>query len=270
MRRAGCIGAYIGRVRTLNDYNASANPFSAVYTYNLDPLGLDLVIDSLHAGNALRFMNDCFARAGGPRTCNAQPRYLFDADTRRPNCFILCTAKQGIKKGEEIVTDYGRAYWNRICRALLSEHGRYGDQARVLIEGLVRELREEGVEVPRAKEWREVREEEFRDDAVIWPVFGRGDEDEESEEEEEEERERWREEHKEGGEVSTLAVKVGPDQGVGEKEEKEEEVGQVGVRRGGKKKRRSFKAAPWEQPKRRKWGEGEERGEGEGQRMGRK
>ena len=225
MKRAGCIGAYVGQVRTLNDYNASANPFSAVYTYNLDPLGLDLVIDSLQAGNALRFMNDCFSRAGGPRTCNAQPRYLFDAETRRPNCFILCTAKAGIKKGEEIVTDYGRAYWNRICRALLSEHGRYGDQARALIEALVRQLTEAGVEVPQAKEWREVKEDEFREDAVVWPTFGGGEEEEESDDDEEvREEERWRAEEKEEGEATTLAVKIGPDQ------QKEAEEGRAAVK----------------------------------------
>ena len=217
MKHSACIGAYVGQVRTVVDYNASAKPFSAVYTYNLDPLGLDLVIDSLHAGNALRFMNDCFARAGGPLMANAQPRYLFDADTRRPNCFILCTAPRGIKKGEEIITDYGRAYWNRICRALLSDHGRYGDQARVLIEGLVSELRQRGLDVPRAREWKEVREEEFRDDAVVWPAFGRGDDDDgesEGEEAERAEMERWKEEEEEEKSLeaeSALAIKVGPE-----------------------------------------------------------
>ena len=261
MRRAACIGAYVGVVRTLNDYNSSCNPFSAVYTYNLDPLGLDLVIDSLPAGNALRFMNDCFARSGGPRTCNAQPRFLFDADTRKPNCFILCTAKQGIRKGEEVVTDYGRAYWSRICRALLSAHGRYGDQARLLIEGLVRELRERGLEVPVAKEWREVKEEEFREGWVVYPEFAKGEDGEgegddgEDDEEKKEERERWQaeeEEQKEGD--ATLAVKLGPgvplsDEGL--KAEREGGVGRSGRGRG-RGKRRKGRLPPWTQPKRRR------------------
>ena len=162
VRKGACYGAYVGRIMTKEDYNASASPSDSVYAYEMDPLGLDMVIDGLSQGNALRFMNDSFARSGGRRTTNASPRYLFDSETRRPNCFMLCSREGGVRKGDEIVADYGAEYWSRICRALLREHGRYGDQARLLIDALLAELRQHGIEPPRDKGWDEVREQEWR------------------------------------------------------------------------------------------------------------
>ena len=112
MRKEACVGAYVGTVSTGEEYNRSTHPYDSVYAYKMDRFGLDLVIDSLRAGNAVRFMNDCFARRGGRQTINVSPRFLFDAVSHKPNCFILVSADCGTKKGEEVVTDYGREYWS--------------------------------------------------------------------------------------------------------------------------------------------------------------
>ena len=175
MRKEACVGAYVGRVRTGEEYNKSTHPYDSVYAYKVDGFELDLVIDSLHAGNALRFMNDCFARQGGRLTANVSPRFLFDAVSHKPNCFILVSADKGVKKGEELVTDYGRQYWNRIVRALLRAHGRFGDQARLLIGALGRRIEGAGLPVPAEVEWSEVRRSEFSERWVEWPQF-EGDE----------------------------------------------------------------------------------------------
>ena len=175
MRKEACVGAYVGKVYTAEEYNKSKHPYDCVYGYEVDCFDLELVIDSLQAGNALRFMNDCFARRAGRLTTNVSARFLFDAVSRRPNNFILVSAQAGVRKGEELVTDYGRKYWNRIVRALLKAHGRFGDQARLLIQALRQRIEEAGLPVPPEAEWRDVRAEEFREGWVDWPRF-EGDE----------------------------------------------------------------------------------------------
>lgn len=175
MRKEACVGAYVGAVRTGEEYNRSTHPYDSVYAYKIGGFDLDLVIDSLHAGNAVRFMNDCFARRGGRLTANVSARFLFDSVSHKPNCFILVSADGGVRKGEELVTDYGREYWNRIVRALLKAHGRFGDQARMIIAALSERVEEAGLPLPAELDWSEVRRSVFSESWVEWPQF-EGDE----------------------------------------------------------------------------------------------
>ncbi|KAF5377579.1 hypothetical protein D9615_005146 [Tricholomella constricta] len=68
--------------------------------------GVNVGIDASKMGNEARFINDY-------RGVTAKPNAIF-SDTKTPwgeMCMIVCSSGQEIKKGEEILVSYGKAWW---------------------------------------------------------------------------------------------------------------------------------------------------------------
>ena len=67
MRKEACVGAYVGKVRTGEEYNKSTHPYDSVYAYKIGQAST-LTWSSTRCMRAtlLRFMNDCFARHSRP------------------------------------------------------------------------------------------------------------------------------------------------------------------------------------------------------------
>jgi|EP01049_Picozoa_sp_SAG25_P012205 hypothetical protein len=98
------IGEYAGEVLLL----ASVRRRKSEYLFNI---GGGLTIDASRQGNATRFMN----HSSEPKTCNVEARVVNHRGTRR----VVFHAKCRIKRGTEMMYDYGEAFTKNCGKKLL-------------------------------------------------------------------------------------------------------------------------------------------------------
>lgn len=78
-------------------------------------------IDASKAGGEARFINDQWAPGGLPaRTANCYIELVFDGDAHE--FLLVFFASKRIKKGEEIIANYGPDYWKVAAGVLLAAH----------------------------------------------------------------------------------------------------------------------------------------------------
>jgi hypothetical protein len=104
-------------------------------------LGPNLIVEAKTiGGNELRFTNDCNFRHAGKRTENCIPQVCWHSSgpENRSDSFpaVVFTAKRTIESGEEIVLDYGEAYWCGLRSELCLEHTHYQRAALKFIQQL--------------------------------------------------------------------------------------------------------------------------------------
>ena len=78
-----------------------------------------LFIDPEKAGGPARFINDKWTPRGLPlRKQNCYVQFIFDNVTKQPMIFWF--AERDIKKGEELIGDYGQSYWRTVFKVLMN------------------------------------------------------------------------------------------------------------------------------------------------------
>jgi hypothetical protein len=127
------IGTYLGSVHQADLFHADYNEndlIKQVYAYDMNKElfqsavsepGPSLVCESLSiGGNETRFINDLWCRSG-KNIKNAEAEPLFNPlDSGKPIQVIRATKQ--IEKGDEIISDYGEMFWNKISTSLCLEH----------------------------------------------------------------------------------------------------------------------------------------------------
>lgn len=121
------IALYLGDLCLADDENVGAHN---TYLYEISPdelrlrgfkHGANLRVDASKCGGEARFINDKFAPGGLPaREPNCFVELVFDGDNKE---FVLVVfASKRIRKGDEIIIDYGPDYWQVASEALLRGH----------------------------------------------------------------------------------------------------------------------------------------------------
>eukprot|EP01052_Picozoa_sp_SAG31_P007538 SAG31_NODE_360_length_17025_cov_5.362460_1_plen_508_part_00 len=94
--------------------------------------GPALFVDPKDRGNESRFVNDQWAPKGmRHQKANAYAKLFWDPETKLPHIFILAgkpcgRSKMAIRKGTEILYDYGiDGYWRLCWRSMMQEHAEF-------------------------------------------------------------------------------------------------------------------------------------------------
>jgi len=147
------IGVYVGKVHIAQTFHESCSSnedrIKQVYTYGMQeelfPPGYNgpgLVCESLSiGGNETRYVNDCWNRRGGGESANAEAMLMWDPLHGNLPVMVIF-ARRNIAKGEEIVTDYGTTFWNKISPALVTEHQNYQSMVQVQLDKTERLVRQ--------------------------------------------------------------------------------------------------------------------------------
>jgi len=106
------IGEYTGLIRRLSRFKPDPNAYCFHYPTRWWSLKYT-VIDALHEGNILRFVNHS-------DIANIKPFAAYD----RGLLHTIFLAKRPIKKGEQLVFNYGEDYWMKRNQIQLDEQGR--------------------------------------------------------------------------------------------------------------------------------------------------
>ena len=150
------IGVYIGKMWTHDKFHGDSKPedkIKQVYAYDLSSelfpkqyRGEALVCESLSiGGNETRYVNDVWCRRGGGGARNAEASLMFHFDARLQQhvpVMVIC-ASRTIHKGDEIITDYGTGFWNKISTALVREHEIFMQKSQTQLQETEKILREE-------------------------------------------------------------------------------------------------------------------------------
>jgi hypothetical protein len=107
-------------------------------------------VEALHAGGVGRFINDCWGRAEGAATVNVEPRAVWDAVQSVP--VIIMVATKRIGANEELVSDYGPAFWKIVWRDLRVLQTEFWRRCSARVSYLERRLKDAGVPLPRLPE----------------------------------------------------------------------------------------------------------------------
>lgn len=148
--------SYKGEVISQREYDADSG---RQYSFDFG-LSLSLHIDACENGNEGRFVNDCFGRVWEPgrqdsEAANANYTVCWDFGYNMPVLFIVAGPK-GVSKGEEVVVDYGKLFWNPLLHEMGRAHARFYCITSQINSILEEDLRSKGVRVPRYKTWPEV------------------------------------------------------------------------------------------------------------------
>ena len=122
------IALYLGDL-TLEDKKSSSNTY--VYEWSLDEMrargykgSARLRVDASKCGGEARFVNDKWAPPGLPqREPNCYIELIFDGEAKQFH--LVFFASKRIRKGQEIIADYGPDYWARAGEVLLECHRSY-------------------------------------------------------------------------------------------------------------------------------------------------
>ena len=173
--RPGCtinkgdpICLYAGRMWTQDRFDARFQRSNLqYYAYDVPPVwsGVDiiercrnaslikppqLVVEALGAGGVGRFINDCWAREGGKATVNVEPRAIWDAEANAPA--IVMVAIKRIKQHEELVADYGEAFWEVAWRDLRVMQTEFWRRCAARVKKLEERLEDAGIPLPELPE----------------------------------------------------------------------------------------------------------------------
>ena len=110
----------------------------------------ELVVEALNAGGTGRFINDCWAREGGKKSVNVEPRGVWDADTNTPAIMMVATRR--IRENEELVSDYGENFWKIVWRDLRVLQTEFWRRCAARVRYVERRLRDAGVPLPKLPE----------------------------------------------------------------------------------------------------------------------
>jgi len=101
--KGAVVGQYTGVVRNENVEKDRSNG----YTFTYDPFGhFHMVVDAQKQGNYMRFANH------SAKYANAAPRLVYDE--ARSRWHVLLVATQEIKRGDQVLFNYGHQYgWDR-------------------------------------------------------------------------------------------------------------------------------------------------------------
>ena len=109
--------------------------------------GPDLVVDPLRKGGIARFINSSWSPDGfKQRQINCEPCIVFHPEDHLP--MIVYFAVRKIRRGEEIIADYGPQFWNVAFKQLMTKHTHYCLKARAhckVIEDAIRARNPGGV-----------------------------------------------------------------------------------------------------------------------------
>jgi hypothetical protein len=110
--------------------------------------GPTLCIDPRTSGNEARFVNDAWKPEGMSHAkANAYAKLVWCKKTHLPHVFFL--AGKDIRKGEEILIDYGvESYWRVCWRALMQEHAHFAAKTQHRCSELEQGLRDLEVTPP--------------------------------------------------------------------------------------------------------------------------
>ncbi|KAI9029801.1 hypothetical protein CLU79DRAFT_736117 [Phycomyces nitens] len=97
-------------------------------TYDLESdyvlrLGTDVSIDAAYYGNEARFCNDFRGVGPGPNVCFQN---YMDSQTKHIRIGIFVLGNRKIKKGEELLVTYGKAFWSN--RGIDMSHQNHSNQ----------------------------------------------------------------------------------------------------------------------------------------------
>lgn len=146
------IVCYKGEVITQREYDKMASP---QYSFDFG-LEFSLHINADDNGNEGRYVNDCFGRNWDPNKADedvANAHYLvcWDENHNIPALFIV--AKKPIARGEEIVVDYGKLYWNPLMHELGRRHAREFCKTMQICKQLEEDLLAKRIPLPPELHW---------------------------------------------------------------------------------------------------------------------
>lgn len=127
IRPGSPIALYLGDLSLAED--AACGGAGNTYLYELSPAELEkrgfhgarLVVDARRCGGEARFINDKWAPGGlPPRKPNCFVELVFDGHAKEFLLVVFASAR--IRKGEEVIVDYGPDYWQVAAKALLDAH----------------------------------------------------------------------------------------------------------------------------------------------------
>jgi hypothetical protein len=139
------IGLYIGR---LTEEVKDEGEFDS-YAFAVTVEGVKMVMENLHSGNECRFINDKFSREAGDASVNSQAYMTWITIENNWIPTILFKAIRTIQKGEEIVTDYGTTFWEKICRNASFEHQEFNVKAQAKLDYLIKLHHQHGIPLPK-------------------------------------------------------------------------------------------------------------------------
>jgi len=154
---------YAGKLRTDSDFDQTFGyPEVSLqyYAYDIPSVwsdcdtsklnggrGFPLVLESRDKGGVGRFVNDCWSRPGGTECVNVVPEAMWDPVLRVPTLIIRTT--KVVKEGEELVSDYGEAFWRFVWRDLRKSHTQYWRKVSPRCDSLEKLLTQHGIPLPR-------------------------------------------------------------------------------------------------------------------------
>ena len=112
---------YKGRMCCEDELNESANDDCMHYNHTV-PIG-SLVIDSSAMGNDARFVNDAYGAGGDRLRNNCDFVWTWDEEHCEPALFIVPNRR--IRSGEELLCDYGEAFWGEHVKLQMQSHCKY-------------------------------------------------------------------------------------------------------------------------------------------------
>lgn len=137
----------------------------SAYTYELVDMkkrgyrGKRLFVNAERKGGLSRFINDIWTPTGYPKkAANCYMRVVIDQETSLPMAVVYSQAK--IKKGEEVLIEYGEQYWNVMFRGMLGRLTDYSLDASQRCDKLLEYVETGNIVLDRIPGIREREEED--------------------------------------------------------------------------------------------------------------
>jgi hypothetical protein len=121
IKSGDCIVAYMGNLwskKEFDDYIGNINDMRHLWAYDIPKVflpgykGPELIVEAIDTGNEARFLKD--HRASNNSQANVESTIIYDDDTKLP--YVIFCSLRNIKKGEEILLDWGEETWENVLR----------------------------------------------------------------------------------------------------------------------------------------------------------
>jgi len=187
--RASLLCIYSGEMEQSVQHRCSSYVYSLPTSEGVSHFGKeyqgmpDLIVDAANKGNIGRFFNDNSFRNGEyqcEEAVNVGVTWVFDLIPH-----LVFYATRDIAPGEELISSYGKQFWDVMCRQALRGHSAYFAYIRPYTSGLEKLLKSAHVSLPAKPDYVIERDPLFEQKAGVYnpPAEDSDDEDEEEEEE---------------------------------------------------------------------------------------
>ncbi|KAK9808627.1 hypothetical protein WJX72_000836 [[Myrmecia] bisecta] len=104
-----------------------------------------IIVNAQDQGNIARFMSAPYECDGGEEEINVEARAIFDDRVGKKRPYVMIYAMCDISKGDEIMVDYGKAYWRKVTKYMQNAHAAFYEDTHRTCKRIKHQLAAAGV-----------------------------------------------------------------------------------------------------------------------------